>query len=230
MLEQLPVLVLSKLAPVVDVNELDVGAVGGGQDLPRHDVGVVVEDGQHDQVAWPDVLATPRVRDQVDGLGSPARVDDLFGRGCVDERTHLLSRALVPVGRHLRDVVCRAMGVRVEILEVVHHRPGHLARPLRRVRGIQVSDTSLEDGEVLADLGDVEATGYVGGHSGTSTYTSSPCTVTGSVVAGMTAGRPVTLPVTRLKRAPCCGHSTSMSHSSPSLSENSSCVQVSLSA
>src|SRR5436305_6392903 len=46
----------------------------------------------------------------------------------------------------------------------------------------------------------------------------------------MTAGRPVTLPVCRLKREPCCGHSTSIPHSSPSLRKNSSWVQMSLSA
>src|SRR5438132_8567191 len=59
---------------------------------------------------------------------------------------------------------------------------------------------------------------------------SEPSIFTGYVFAGMTAGRPVTLPVCRLKRDPCCGHSTSMPHSSPSESENSSCVHTSFRA
>jgi len=52
-------LVEAQLAPLVDVDVLDGRAVGGGQDLPGHDVGVVVEDGQDDEVAILDVLATP---------------------------------------------------------------------------------------------------------------------------------------------------------------------------
>ena len=57
--EQLPELVLTQLTPIVDVDVLDVGAVGGGKDLPRHDVGVVIEDREHDQVAGLHVRAAP---------------------------------------------------------------------------------------------------------------------------------------------------------------------------
>src|SRR5207245_2945344 len=68
-------LVLPQLALLVDVDVLDVGASLGGQDLPGHDVGVVVEDRQHDEVALRDVLATPRVGDQVDRFGRAPGVD-----------------------------------------------------------------------------------------------------------------------------------------------------------
>src|SRR5260370_14353097 len=201
-----------------------MGAVRRRDDLPRDDVGVVVEDGEHYQVAGPDVLSTPRVRDQVDGLGRAAGVDDLLGRCGVDESADLFAGGLIALGRLLGDVIRGSVDVRVEVFEVVHHRAGYLPRPLCRVGGIEIRDARLEDGEVLADRGDVEPASAVGAHSGTSTNTSSPSSVTAYVVAAMTAGRPVTFPVTRLNREPCCVHSTSMSQSWPSLRQSSSWV------
>src|SRR5260370_10401 len=76
MLEQLVELVLPQLASLVDVDELDEGSVGRRESLPRDDVGWVIEDGEHYQVARPDVPAAPRVGDHVDGLGRAARGDD----------------------------------------------------------------------------------------------------------------------------------------------------------
>ena len=49
--QQVRELVLPQLALLVDVDVFDVGAFFGGEDLPGHDVRVVVEDRQHDQVA-----------------------------------------------------------------------------------------------------------------------------------------------------------------------------------
>ncbi len=132
--EQLVELVETELAALVDVDVLDVRAVGRGEDLPRDDVGVVVEDREHDEVAGLHVLAAPGVSHQVDGLGGASRVDDLLRRGSVDERAYLLASALVALGRHLSYVVRSAMDVRVEVLEVVEHRSGHLAWALRGVR------------------------------------------------------------------------------------------------
>ncbi len=72
---------VAEVEPVVagegDPAELD--AALGGEDLPRHDVGVVLHVGQHDGVALAQVGPGPRVRDQVDGLGRVADVDDLVG-------------------------------------------------------------------------------------------------------------------------------------------------------
>src|SRR4029079_14885940 len=152
---------------------LDPAAFGGGEDLPGHDFRVVVEEREHDQVARLDVLPCPRVRDEVDGLGRPARVDDLFGRGRVDEGAHLLARALVALRRLLGDFVGGAVDVGVVAVEVVQHRVGDLARPLGGVGRVEVGDAGLEDRKVVTNGCDVEDVRAVF-HSGSSTYTSSP--------------------------------------------------------
>ena len=53
----------------------------GGQHVPRHDVGVVLHVGEHDDVAALQVGAAPRVRDQVQRLGGVLGEDDLV-RAC----------------------------------------------------------------------------------------------------------------------------------------------------
>ncbi len=150
-LEELVELVEAQLSSLVDVHVLDRGSLLGGQDLPRHDVRVVLEEGEDEQVALLDMLASPRIRDQVDGLSGAARVDDLLGRGRVDELTDLRAGRLVVRGRLFGDVVGTPVDVRVELLEVLHHRPGHLAGPLRGVRRVEVGDARLEDWEILPD-------------------------------------------------------------------------------
>ena len=60
-----------------DPPQLD--AALGRQDLPRHDVGVVLHVREHDRIALAQVGACPRVRHQVDRLGRVAHVDDLVG-------------------------------------------------------------------------------------------------------------------------------------------------------
>ena len=154
--QQVRELVLEQLSLAVDVDVLDAGAVGGGEDLPGDDVRVVVDDREHDQVVLLDVLATPRVGDEVDRLGRASRVDDLLGRGGVDERADLLARGLVADGRLFGDAVGGAMDVGVELFEVLQHRAGHLLRSLRGVGRVEVGQPRLEDREVLADRGYVE--------------------------------------------------------------------------
>jgi hypothetical protein len=81
----------------------------------------------------------------------------------------LVEAALIVAERRLcGDAVGGAVDVGVELLEVLQHRPGHLAGSLRGVRGVEVGDACLEDWEVLADRRHVK--GFDGhGHSGTST-------------------------------------------------------------
>ena len=66
-----------------DPAQLD--AALGGEDVPRHDVGVVLHVREHDGVALAQVGARPRVRDEVDRLGRVADEDDLVGAVRVDE-------------------------------------------------------------------------------------------------------------------------------------------------
>ena len=101
-------------------------ALLGGELLPGHDVGVVLQVRDDDLVARADVRAAPALRDQVDGLGRAAHEDDLVCRRRVEERAHLVARSLVGVGRARGERVRGAMDVgvlvRVEVREAVDHR------------------------------------------------------------------------------------------------------------
>ena len=57
----------------------------GGEDVPRHDVGVVLHVGEHDDVAGAEVGPAPRLGDEVERLGGVLGEDDLVGVAGVDE-------------------------------------------------------------------------------------------------------------------------------------------------
>ena len=103
-----------QLAEVVDRDVRELGAGLLGDELPRDEVRVVLELGDHDDVAGAEVLEAPRVRDEVQRLGRAAREDHLAVRRRVDVGAHLLARALVAGGRALGERVDAAMHVRVE--------------------------------------------------------------------------------------------------------------------
>ena len=65
------------------ISELRAGAFG--QQLPRHDVAVMLHFREQDFVAGFDVLAAPGLRDQVDAFGRAARENDFVRRCGIDE-------------------------------------------------------------------------------------------------------------------------------------------------
>ena len=83
------------------------------QEMPGHDVGVVLHDGQHDLVARLDALAAESLGDEIDRLGRAAGEDDLFGRRGVEEGAHLFARALVALGRRIGEIMQAAMNIGV---------------------------------------------------------------------------------------------------------------------
>ncbi len=101
---------LDEPALVVDGHELQVGVALLGQDLPGHQVGVVLELGQDDRVARRDVPPAPGVGHQVDGLGRVAHEDDLVPIG-VQEARRRRPRRLVGGGGLLAGRVDAAMDV-----------------------------------------------------------------------------------------------------------------------
>src|SRR5829696_8136203 len=64
---------------VIDRRPFDHGAMALAQEVPGHDVGVMLHDGDHDLVAGLDVGLAPGRRHEVDRLGGVAGEDDLFG-------------------------------------------------------------------------------------------------------------------------------------------------------
>ena len=76
--QQLLEFVDEEIALVVDRRPFDHRALALAQEMPRHDVGMVLHDREHDLVAGLDALAAERIGDQVDRLGGVAGEDDLF--------------------------------------------------------------------------------------------------------------------------------------------------------
>ena len=152
-----------EIAVVVDGRPFDHRALALAQEVPRHDVGVVLHDREHDLVARPDALAAEGVGHEVDGLGGVAGEDDLFLARCVEEGAHLLARVLVGLGRGIGEIVQTAVHVgvfgRVGVLEAIEHG----LRLLRRGGVVEVDerlavDLHGEDGKILADAVDVIGT------------------------------------------------------------------------
>ena len=143
----------------VVVSERDpahVDAALGREDVPGHDVRVMLHLGEQHGVALLEVRPPPRVREEVDRLGDVLREHDLVrGRGA-DEASDLCARRLVHRSRFLRDGVHAPVDVRVVGAVVVVHRVEHRGGLLRRRRGVEVDeslavDLTFEDREVGAD-------------------------------------------------------------------------------
>ena len=153
-----------------DVRELGTGSLG--DELPRHEVGVVLELGDDDDVAGAEIVVTPRVRHEIQRLGCAAREDHLAIRRRVDERPYLLTCALVPGSRALGERVDAAMDVRVRVLVELAHRIEDLTRLLRRRSRIEVGERTpvhelVEYREIGAQLVHVERRGRLHGHGST---------------------------------------------------------------
>ena len=99
------------------VSELRAGALG--QQLPRHDVAVVLHLGEQDHVAGLDVLRAPGLRDEVDALGGAAREDDFVGAAGVDEFRGARAGGFEGGGGAVAQLVDAAMDVGVVVLVVM---------------------------------------------------------------------------------------------------------------
>jgi hypothetical protein len=160
----------------VEVGEVELEVVGDGdpaeldaalfdEDVPRHDIGVMLHLGDDHRIAGAEVLAGPGVRDEVHRLGDVLREDDLARSTCVEQLGHLGASSLVGGCRLLRDRVDAAVHVRVVVAVVVLHGVEHGTRLLRRRRRVEVHerlavDLAFEDREVGLDSADVENLGH----------------------------------------------------------------------
>ena len=149
------------VALVVEREHPELGAVAPRDVLPRDEVRVVLELRDDDGVAGPEVVAAPRVRDEVERFRRVAHEDHLAHVGRVQQGAHLLAGAFETGGGALAEDVHRPVDVRVRGLVERRHRVEHLARLLRAVRRVEVRerlavDLLLEDGEVRAQSAGVE--------------------------------------------------------------------------
>ena len=84
--EQLLEFVEQEIAVVVDRRPFDHRAVALAQEMPRHDVGMVLHDREHDLVARLDALAAEGIGHQIDRLGGVAGKDDFFLAPGIEKR------------------------------------------------------------------------------------------------------------------------------------------------
>ncbi len=111
-----------------------------GEHLPRHDVGVMFHLGANDLVAFLEVSAPPRIRDEVDGFGGIARPDDLARGFGADEPHHFFAGGFVQVGRFFAERIDAAMNIGVAAPVILVHRVNHLARSLRRGGAVEENE------------------------------------------------------------------------------------------
>jgi hypothetical protein len=159
----------------VEVGEVEGVVVGHGEVAqldaplllelePRHDVRVVLHLGEEHGVALAQVRPPPRVGDEVERLGDVLREDDLFGVRGAEEPGGLGPGLLEGVGGVGGDLVDAPVHVGVGGLVVPVHGLDHLTGLLGGGGRVEVDEAvpvhlAVEDGEVGADLGDVEGGG-----------------------------------------------------------------------
>ena len=148
-------------SPIVERDVAEARAALLRQELPRHQVAVVLhlgDDhlGREDLVSRPDVPPAPRVRHQVERFGHVPGENDLIRAAGAQKARHLGPGRLVLRGRTLGDRVDPPVDVGVVLLVVAHQRGDDLPRLLRGRRAVQVHqgvsvDALPEDRKVLPD-------------------------------------------------------------------------------
>ncbi len=133
--------------------------------LPGHEVAVVLHFREENHIACPQELPTPSVRDEIDALGRPTGKDDFIGARGVDVSGHACARFLVGLGRAGAERVQTTMHIRVVVLVVARDRFNDRARLLRRRCVIKINQRLpvnflVENREILTDGGPI---GHLGG-------------------------------------------------------------------
>ncbi len=108
--------------------------------LPRHDVRVVLHCRDEDLVTLAERRPREALRDQIDALGGVAREDDFVRLPRVEEPADALARRLERVGCPGAQLVHAAMDVCVDRSVVARDRLDHRARLLGRRRVVQIDE------------------------------------------------------------------------------------------
>ena len=119
------------LAAVVHRNHTDNGALLLGDQLPRHNVGVMLQRRDDDLVARLQELAPVRLRDEVDAFGRAADKDDILAGGRAQKGLHLLPGLFKRIRGARGQRVRPAVNVRIVVLVEPRDRVDHTLRLLR---------------------------------------------------------------------------------------------------
>jgi len=102
-----------EIAVIIDRRPSNHGALTLTQEVPGHDVGVVLHDREHDFVALADPFAPEGLRYEIDRLRGAASEHDLFAPVRIEEFRDLVARALIGLRRGIGEVMQAAMHVGV---------------------------------------------------------------------------------------------------------------------
>ena len=116
-----------QLTVIADGNGTDADALATSDELPRHDVAVVLHDGEDDLIAMLQHVAQRR-RHQVDAFSSATCEDDFFDALGVDVLSHLFARRLDEVGSLLRKGVHATMYIGLVTMVHFVDDPYHAVR------------------------------------------------------------------------------------------------------
>ena len=122
----------------LDVDPLQHHPLPLAQEVPGHDVGVMLHHAQHDLVARLEPRRRPGVADHVDPHGRAGGEDDLVLVRRAEEALHDAARRLVLLGRDGREVVQPAMHVGVVVRIGLGDRVDHHLRLLRRGAVVEI--------------------------------------------------------------------------------------------
>ena len=100
-------------AEIVDRHPDQLGALPFADEMPRHDVGMMLHDREHDLVALADVRHAEAIGDRVDRLGRDLvkTISSVLRR--VQEAAHRFARLFIGVGGGVREEMQAAMNVGV---------------------------------------------------------------------------------------------------------------------
>jgi hypothetical protein len=98
--------------------------------LPRHEIAVMLHLAEQNHVACAQECSAPRLRDEVDALARATREHNLVRRGSAEIARHARPRAFVSFRCARTQLVQTSMHVRVVMFVVVPERIDHGARLL----------------------------------------------------------------------------------------------------
>ena len=155
------ILFQNQLAGIGERHDFQGRAAALAQQLPGHDIGVVLHAGDDDFVAGPDPLAAETAGHQVDAFGGVAGEDDLLNAGGIQKSPYFLPRAFVGAGGAFRQQMDAAMDVgviaAVTLADGVDHRLGFLHRGgVVQIDQRLAVDPLAQNGKIGADAGKIQ--------------------------------------------------------------------------
>ena len=131
------------------------------QEMPGHDIGMVLHYGQNDLVARAQMLHRPAIGHEVDALCGARVQNDLVWVFDIEEFGNGAAHGLILFGREVGQIVQPAVHIGVFLGVAAGHRINHHLRLLRRGAIVQIGQRfpvhlAREDRKVLADFVDIK--------------------------------------------------------------------------